>query len=72
MGKGGVHNYQGGGGGGCGTEYRSSTYPDGYGHGMGGHGGGSGQAGVNGENGGCYIFNNYIPGVTSNCNAKKV
>ena len=72
MGKGGPHNWQGGGGGGCGTEYISSTYPNGDGHGMGGYGGGRDQAGANGDNGICHIFYNYIPGVTDGCDAKKV
>lgn len=39
---------------------------------MGGYGGYSKQDGLDGDDGICCIFNNYIPGVTSYCNAKKV
>lgn len=64
MGGGSAHNWQGGGGGGCGTGYKSSSSSElSNGHGMGGYGGGSNQAGLNGGDGFCGIFLNYIPGV---------
>lgn len=73
MGSGGEHNYEGGGGGGCGTGYKDLGFPAAsFGCGMGGHGGGSSQDGLKGDDGICCIFMNFIPGVSPNCNVKKV
>ena len=73
MGVGISNNYEGGGGGGCGTGYKdSSSSLTMGGFGMGGYGGYCEQNGHEGDDGICCIFNNYIPGVTTNCIAKKV
>ena len=73
MGLGTSNNYEGGGGGGCGTGYKRSSTPLGvWGMGMGGYGGYCEQDGLRGDDGICCIFMNFIPGVTSYCNAKKV